>query len=51
MTVSNIDLPHEYKLLEDKTGLTSSDEKQLYLNAVNAAFCSEQEKSRLLSLI
>lgn len=51
MTVSNIDLPHEYQLLEEKTGLSSTDEKELYLNAVRAAFCSSKEKSRLLSLI
>ncbi|RVU70470.1 MULTISPECIES: adenosine deaminase [Lactobacillus] len=51
MTVSNINLPHEYDLLEEKTGLTRQDERQLYLNAVNAAFCSAREKERLLSLI
>ncbi len=51
MTVSNIDLPHEYQLLEEKTGLTRADEKQLYLNAVTAAFCSNAEKKRLFSLI
>lgn len=51
MTVSNINLPHEYHLLEDKTNLNRDDEKQLYLNAVNAAFCSPVEKERLLSLL
>lgn len=51
MTVSNINLPHEYNLLEKKTGLTTEDEKNLYLNTVDAAFCSEEEKERLRSLI
>lgn len=51
MTVSNINLPHEYNLLEEKTGLSNQDEKKLYLNAVNAAFCSNEEKARLRSLI
>lgn len=51
MTVSNINLPHDYRMLEEKTGLTNKDEKQLYQNAAQAAFCSKEEKSRLLSLI
>lgn len=51
MTVCNINLPHEYKVLEEKTGLTAADEKQLYLNAAHAAFCSKKEKQRLLSLV
>lgn len=51
MTVSNTNLPFEYQQLEEKTNLTKQDEEQLYLNAVRAAFCSEEEKARLRSLI
>lgn len=51
MTVSNTNLPFEYQQLEKKTDLTKRDKRQLYLNAVRAAFCSEEEKTRLRSLI
>ncbi len=50
MTVSQTNLPREYKLLES-IGLTSAEEKQVYLNAVNAAFCDQAEKERLLDLV
>lgn len=51
MTVSNTNLPREYKLLEEKTNLTSEEETTLYLNAVDAAFTSPDEKIRLRALI
>ncbi len=44
MTVSNTNLPKEFKLLETKTNLTNLDEHQLLLNSINAAFASNQEK-------
>ena len=50
MTVSNTNLPKELKLLETKTNLTNLDEHQLLLNSINAAFASNQEKSRLLHI-
>lgn len=51
MTVSDINLPHEYKLLEEKTSLTPEEETTLYLNAVDAAFTTPDEKIRLRALI
>lgn len=51
MTVSNTNLPHEYKLLEAKTNLTPEEETTLYLNAVDAAFTTPDEKIRLRALI
>lgn len=51
MTVCNINLPHEYWLLEEKTGLDDQDERQLFINAAQAAFCSQQERNRLLALV
>ena len=50
MTVSATNLPHEYQLMEEQ-GLTKSEEKQLYLNSVRAAFASQEEKDRLLALL
>lgn len=50
MTVSQTNLPREYKLLES-IALTLAEEKQVYLNAVNAAFCDQAEKERLLDLV
>lgn len=51
MTVSNTNLPHEYQLLEEKTALTPEEETALYLNAVDAAFTTPDEKIRLRALI
>lgn len=51
MTVSNTNLPHEYKLLEQQTNLTPAEETTLYLNAVDAAFTTPDEKIRLRALI
>lgn len=50
MTVSATNLPREYQLMEEQ-GLTKSEEKQLYLNSVRAAFASQEEKDRLLALL
>lgn len=50
MTVSATNLPREYQLMEEQ-GLTKSEEKQLYLNSVRAAFASQKEKDRLLALL
>lgn len=50
MTVSNTNLPKEFKLLEAKTNLTNTDDHQLLLNSINAAFASNQEKNRLLHI-
>lgn len=50
MTVSNTNLPQEFKLLESKTNLTDVEEHQLVLNSIHAAFASEQERNRLLAI-
>ncbi|WP_282804888.1 adenosine deaminase [Lactobacillus isalae] len=50
MTVSNTNLPKEFELLEAKTKLTNIDEHQLLLNSINAAFVTDQEKSRLFHI-
>lgn len=50
MTVSNTNLPKEFKLLESRTNLTSSEEHKLLLNSINAAFATDQEKNRLLHI-
>lgn len=50
MTVSNTNLPKEFKLLESKTNLTGVDKHQLVLNSIHAAFASKQEKNRLLAI-
>lgn len=49
MTVSNTNLPKEFKLLESKTNLTEVEEHQLLLNSINATFASNQ-KNRLLAI-
>lgn len=50
MTVSNTNLPKEFKLFESKTNPTEVEEHQLLLNSINAAFASDQEKNRLLAI-
>ncbi|MDE6546582.1 MAG: adenosine deaminase [Lactobacillus sp.] len=50
MTVSNTNLPKEFELLEAKTKLTNIDKHQLLLNSINAAFATDQEKSRLFHI-
>lgn len=50
MTVSATNLPRECQLMKEQ-GLTKSEEKQLYLNSVRAAFASQEEKDRLLALL
>ncbi len=50
MTVSNTNLPKEFELLEAKIKLTNIDEHQLLLNSINAAFATDQEKSRLFHI-
>lgn len=51
MTVSNTNLPKEFKLLKSKTNLTEVKEHQLLLNSINAAFASDQEKKSFTSYI
>ena len=50
MTVSSTNLPKEFKLLESKSNLTNTEEQQLLLNSINAAFATNQEKNRLLHI-
>ena len=42
-------LPDEFRYMENKFGLNDEDKKQLYLNAVSAAFTSEKVKEWLRS--
>lgn len=51
MTVSATTEPKEYGKLEQALGLTEAEEKQLLLNAAEAIFGSEEEKTRLRQLV
>lgn len=51
MTVSDTNLLHEYKVLEKQTDLTPKEETTLYLNAVDAAFTTPDEKIRLRAFL
>lgn len=48
--VSNINLAHEYKVAKQTIGLTDEQLNQIQLNALDAAFLSENEKTVLRSL-
>ena len=50
MTVSNTTLLDEFKVIE-KLGFSESEIRQLTLNAIDAAFISEEEKNELRNLI
>lgn len=50
-TVSNIDLTTECKNLNEVDEITYLDYKKLYLNSVRGAFCSDETKAYLESLI
>lgn len=51
MTVSDTTLSKEYKKLEEKTGLSTDEEKILLKNAVDACFADVQEKQRLREIL
>jgi adenosine deaminase len=46
--ISGIDLEHEYKIAQDKIGLSLDDILQLQKNALEVAFLTEEEKRQLL---
>lgn len=46
-TVSDTTIAKEMQLLKEAISLTKQEEKQLYLNAVEAAFLEEEEKKKL----
>ncbi|MBC3764398.1 adenosine deaminase [Neptunicella marina] len=48
--VSNIDLAHEYNVAKQTIGLSDKQLNQIQLNALDAAFLSENEKTVLRSL-
>ena len=50
-TVSNIDLTTEYKILNEIDEITYLDYRKIYLNSVRGAFCDNETKSYLESLI
>lgn len=47
VTISNIDLPHEFNVAAPKAGLSQSQASQLQENALTMAFLSEEEKELL----
>lgn len=47
MTVSDTTIAKELELLRAQ-GMTEAEEKQLFVNAINAAFLTEEEKAVLL---
>ena len=47
--VSNIDLPHEYKVAKEVIGLSDADLSKLQENGVKAAFLSDAEKQALFA--
>ena len=46
-TVSNTNLNREYELLKDTFGFTDEDFLQFNMNAIEAAFISDDEKEEL----
>lgn len=50
-TVSNINLSDEIDSVMNAFNLSLEDYKKIYINSVNAAFCDEETKERLLSYI
>lgn len=50
-TVSNIDLTTEYKILNEIDEIDYLDYKKIYLNSVRGAFCDNEIKSYLESLV
>ncbi len=50
-TVSQTTIAKEIQYLRDNLGLTAEEERQLYLNAAEAAFISKEERERLKDAI
>lgn len=50
-TVSQTNIAKEIRFLRKHLGLTKSEERQLYLNAVNAAFISKEEREGLKNAV
>lgn len=48
-TVSNTNLTHEYALWQENFGITKAQFQQFNLNAINAAFCSELVRQRVVA--
>lgn len=51
MTVSDTTIQQEYRLLEEKLGMTLGEQRQLLLNAADAAFLTGEEKRQLKEVI
>ena len=49
-SISRISLSSEYQMINDQLGLSIPKLKELTMNAVNAAFVSEDEKEKLVTL-
>lgn len=50
-TISNVTLNEEYQKLQDTFAFTIEDFKQMNINAINAAFISQEEKEELLNTL
>ena len=51
MAICRTRLSKEFEYIRETFKITAEEEKQLYLNAVEAAFCSKQTKDELRALI
>lgn len=51
MAICRTSLNHEFNYIKELCGITEAEKKQLLLNAVEAAFCSEEYKEKLKGII
>lgn len=51
MTVSDTTMAKEFRLLEERLGMTAEEHRRLLLNAADAAFLTEEERWRLKDVI
>lgn len=51
MTVSDTTMTKEFRLLEERLGMTAEEHRRLLLNAADAAFLTEEERWRLKDVI
>lgn len=51
MAICRTSLNHEFNYIKELCGITEAEKKQLLLNAVDAAFCSEEFKIKLKEIL
>ena len=51
MTGSDTTMAKEFRLLEERLGMTAEEHRRLLLNAADAAFLTEEERWRLKDVI